>query len=243
MRSALMVSVLSLVIAGCGGGTAVDTTTTFTIQPEPTTTAIEPTTTTTAPTTTTSLSGDPIDIGPQPGDELAVIGVVHNDVLNVREAPGTDQPIVAELAPLTDDVIALGNARALPESIWFEIEANGVTGWANSSFLGYIGQTTDETSTLVDVLGELPWAPTMEDLGMVVAGSLHLDTPGGIYMTTAPTIGDLGEVTFDLVGIEDDSVRGFRVHVFGTPDEGGFLLKSVEETVLCGRGVSDGLCV
>jgi hypothetical protein len=240
-RTLAMFVVLSLVIAGCGGDDVAGTTTSSSTQLEPTTT-IGPTTTT-ASVTTTSATGEPIDLGPQPGDVLSVIGVVHNDVLNVREAPGADQPIVAELSPLADDVVALGNARALPESIWFEIEANGVTGWANASFLGYLGQTTDETSALVDQLGELPWAPTMEDLGMVVAGSLHVDTPGGVYMSAAPTIGDLGEVTFDVVDIQDDAVRGFRVHVFATPDEGGFVLKSVEETVLCGRGVSEGLCL
>jgi hypothetical protein len=238
--------VLAVVIAGCGGGDVADTTTTPPTQPETTTTAVEPTTTSTASETTTSLPGDPIEIGPSAGDVLAVIGVAHNDVLNVRTAPGTDQPIVAELAPLADDVVALGNARELPESIWFEIEADGVTGWASSSFLAYIGQTTDATAAIVEELGELPKAETMVDLGMVVAGTLVVDgPPSGITMSVAPTVGDLGEVTFDVIGIQDDAVRGFRVHVFATPDEGGegFVLKSVEQTLLCGRGVSGGLCV
>jgi hypothetical protein len=81
---------------------------------------------------------------------------------------------------------------------------------------------------------------------MVVAGTLVVDgPPSGITMSVAPTVGDLGEVTFDVIGIQDDAVRGFRVHVFATPDEGGegFVLKSVEQTLLCGRGVSGGLCV
>jgi hypothetical protein len=192
-----------------------------------------------------TLPGEPIDIGPQAGDVLAVIGVVHNDVLNLRAAPGTDQEILAELDPLADDVIALGSARALPQSIWYEVEAGGVIGWVSSSFLGYLGQTTDETSAIIDALGEAPKAETMVDLGMVVAGSLTVETPSGIFMSVAPTVGDLGEVTFDAIGIKDDAVRGFRFHVFATPDEGGegFVLKSVEQTLLCGRGVSDGLCV
>jgi hypothetical protein len=63
-------------------------------------------------------------------------------------------------------------------------------------------------------------------------------------MTVEPAVGDLGEVTYDVIGLGDDAVFGFRLHVFGQPGAGGdFSLKSVERTILCGRGVSDGLCV
>jgi hypothetical protein len=246
IRTSSAAVVLALVIGGCGGGDVADPTTTPPTQPETTTTTVESTTTTTAPDTTTSLPGDPIDIGPSAGDVLAVIGVAHDDVLNVRIAPGTDQPVVAELDPLAANVVAVGNARALPESIWFEVDTDGATGWASSSFLGYIGQTTDATSAIVETLGELPRAETMLDLGMIVAEAVASDEPPSrIVMSVAPSVGDLGEVTFDVVGIGDDSVRGFRLHVFGTPDEGGegFVLKSVEQTVLCGRGLSGELCV
>ena len=83
-------------------------------------------------------------------------------------------------------------------------------------------------------------------IGMIVAETLASDEPPSrIVMSVGPTVGDLGEVTYDVVGIGDDAVRGFRLHVFGTPDEGGegFVLKSVEQTVLCGRGLSGELCV
>jgi hypothetical protein len=65
-------------------------------------------------------------------------------------------------------------------------------------------------------------------------------------MVIPPTVGDLGEVTFDVVGLLDDAQLGWRLHIFGQPTEGGegFSLKSVEATALCGRGVTeDGLCV
>jgi hypothetical protein len=59
----------------------------------------------------------------------------------------------------------------------------------------------------------------------------------------APSEGDLGEVTFDVVGYPDDAVYGQRLHVFGRSGEGGgFDLKSVESTLLCRRGVADGVC-
>jgi hypothetical protein len=246
-RRASGVAILALVIAGCGGGDLADMTTTPPTLPETTiTTTVEPTTTTTIADTTPSLPGDPIDIGPQPGDVLAVVGVAHDDVLNVRSAPGTDQTVIVELDPLASDVVALGNARALPASIWFEVETDDGTGWASSSFLAYLGGTTDATADIVELLGEVPVAETMLDLGAVVAQTLASDEPPSrIVMSVAPTVGDLGEVTYDVVGIGDDAVRGFRLHVFATPDDGGegFVLKSVEQTVLCGRGLSGELCV
>ena len=213
-------------------------------MPGATTTTTEPTTTTTGPTTTT-LPGEPIDIGPRAGDVIAVIGVAHDDVLNVRVAPGTDQRIVDELDPLADDIVALGNARTLSLSIWIEVDTGDTTGWVSSRFIGYLGQTTDETAAIIDRLGEIPEAETMLDLGLILAEAVASDDPpSSIVMSVAPSVGDLGEVTYDVVGLGDDAVRGLRLHVFGTPSasQDGFVLKSVEQTLLCGRGLSDGLC-
>ncbi len=241
-----LTAVVALAVAACGGGVDTAATTTTGSQPTTTITAAPPTTSTTTEPPTTTLPGDPIDIGPSAGDVLAVIGVAHDDVLNVRAAPGTDQAIVVELEPLADDVVAVGNSRSLPRSIWFEVDVDGVTGWSNSSFLGYLGQTTDETASIIDLLGETPEAETMTDLGRVVAEALASDEPPSrIVMSVAPTVGDLGEVTYDVVGLGDDALRGFRLHVFGTPSESGegFVLRSVEQTLLCGRGVNAGLCV
>jgi len=58
-------------------------------------------------------------------------------------------------------------------------------------------------------------------------------------------VGDLGDTTYDVIGLGDDAQLGWRLHVFGTPSESGegFFLKSIERTLLCGRGVSDGFCV
>ena len=175
-----------------------------------------------------------------------MIGVAHDDVLDVRALPGTDQQIIGEFDPLADDVVALGNSRSLPESIWFEVDTDGVTGWAGSSFLAYLGRTTDQTASMVELLGETPEAATIADLGLIVAEALASDEPPArIVMSGSPSVGDLGEVTYDVVGLGDDSLRGFRLRVFGWPSESGegFVLASVEQTLLCGRGVSGGLCV
>jgi hypothetical protein len=193
------------------------------------------------------VPGEPVELGPAAGEVLGVVGVAFDDVLNVRAAPGVDQRIVARLEPLADDVVATGAARLLGRSIWLEVTVDGTTGWANSAFLAWLGDTDDATSQIIDALGERPSAETMLDLGRVIAETAASDEPPSrITVTVAPAVGDLGEVTYDVVGLPDDSVFGVRLHVFGRPLEGGegFSLASVERTLLCGRGVTDdGLCV
>ena len=217
--------------------TATATTTTTTTQP--------PTTTTTEPaTTTTTLPGEPFDIGPAAGDVIAVVGVAFDDVLNVRDVPAGS--VVATPDPLADDVVATGRARLLPTSIWWEVTVDGTTGWASSSFLAWLGDVTDDTSSVVAGLGGIPAAETMLDLGLLVAEYYASEEPpSSVVVSSAPRVGDVGEVTYDVIGLGDDSVLGFRLHVFGAPDESGegFSLRSVELTALCGRGVGDGLCV
>lgn len=242
---------LALVVTACGGGDVAESTTTTDAATTPTTqatTTTQPQTTTTTiaeTTTTTELPGEQIDFGPAEGDTIAVIGVAHDDVLNLRAAPGADQEIVAEIPNLADGLTALGNTRDIGDSFWIEVEYDGTTGWVHYSFIGYLGVTDDMTSTVIDQLGETPIAETMLDIGAAVAATFASEEPeSDIVLTVAPTVGDLGEVTYDVIGIGDDAVRGFRVHVFGQPEDETFGLKSVEVTTLCGRGVTDeGLCL
>jgi hypothetical protein len=255
----------TLLLAACGAGDTADgstipipeTTTTAevpTTVPETTTTV--PETTTTQPTTTTTEgstpttepAGEEIDFGPRAGDVLAVVGVAHDDVLNVRSGPGVGNPVVAELDPTADDVVAEGTTWQLPEGFWIEVDADGVTGWVNLTYMAYLGETNDITARVIELLGETPEVETMLDMGTLVAEAIAEESGGegvDIVMSVAPSVGDLGEVTFDVVGFADDSVRGARLHVFGTPSESGegFVLKSVESTTFCGRGVTDGACL
>jgi hypothetical protein len=245
-RTALLLFLTWIFVGACAGSVEVTTTTSAA-----TTTIMTPTTTSsTAGAATTSegeLPGEPIDFGPQAGEEIAVVGVAHDDVLNVRAAPGTDADIVAELAPTETGITATGRARSLPESIWYEVDVDGVAGWASSAFVGYLGLTDDATADVIAALGETPGAETMLDLGLIVAEAMASDDPPSrIVMTVAPTVGDLGEVTYDVVGLADDALGGVRLHVFGDPAEGGegFALSNVERTFICSRGVTDdGFCV
>jgi len=229
----------SIFLIACAGDEAVITTTSSTSTS---------TTTTTAPptTTTTTLPGEPIDLFPEAGDILAVVGVSFDSELNVRAAPGTDQEVLTRLHPLTDDVVSTGEERQLPDSIWYEVTVDEVTGWASSAYLAWIGDTSDITAAIIELLGETPRAETMLDLGLIVAESQASDEPASrIRVTRSPTVRDLGEVTYDVVGLGDDALFGVRLTVFGTPDDTGdsFTLKTVESTALCARGLSpDGLC-
>lgn len=248
MRRALLgLVIVAAVLAGCGDDDtdtstdtteADDTTTSSTTAAETSTTAAPP----------TELPGERIEIFPYEGATLAVVGVEADDVLNVRAAPGVEHQVVAELAPLTDDVAPTGHNRQLDDgSIWAEVAIDGGTGWANTAFLAHLGDTADITSELYPDVADRPTAETMLELGRRVAADRVVDgePEPAVVVVDAPSVGDLGEVTVDVVGYPDDSVLGERLHVLAEPGPGGesFTVRTVEATTLCRRGVSDGRCV
>lgn len=252
-------TVVAMLVAACGAEGASTTSSTSTTAAPTTTAALTTTTagsstssatttvsTTAAPNTTTGeLPGEPSDLGPEAGDRLAVMGVAHDDVLNVRAAPGANQAILHELSPTADDLIALGHTRMLPGSFWHQIEVDNITGWVSAAFVGQPTPVEDTTASVVDRLGGIPEAGTMLELGDLIAEALAVpDPPSRITLTVAPTEGDLGEVTFDIVGLEDDAVAGFRIHIFGSPGGEGFFLDTIEARNFCSRGVDpQGFCV
>ena len=256
-RLGLLMAAIAFAAAACGGSSTADDTTTTTGAPAATTTTrptatttttVAPTTTTTVPgPTTTTLPGEPLDFGPASGDLLGVVAVSFDDVLNLRAGPGTDYEVLKKIPAREDRVIANGRTRALPNSVWYEVTYSGVTGWASSTYLAFLGEVTDITSQIVEDIGEIPVASTMEALGQEVADTYEpIERPLRVRIVGEPSVGDLGEVIYDVVGFADDSVRGLRLHVFGQPGEDGstFSLKSVEAMSLCLRGVTDdGACI
>jgi hypothetical protein len=225
-----------------------------TAEPSPTATATE------APTETADqtdepdegdsgeLPGEPIDIFPYEGASLGVVGVEADDTLNVRSGPGVDFDVVTELAPLADGFTATGANRQLDDgAIWAQIETEEGTGWANTAFLAHPGATDDVTSQLYPATEDRPRAETMLELGQTVGEAVASDEPPStITVVDGPTVGDLGEITVDVIGLGDDALRGLRLHVFAQPDEGGetFTVRTVEQTFHCTRGVTDdGLCL
>ena len=223
------------------------------------------------------LPGEPYEYGPDEGMSLAVVGVDHDDVLNVRDVPfgeiiatlGLGDPIAFLLEvrampsgePIdwfdswSGAIVATGRTRKLPTTVWHEVQVAGVTGWASGAYLAPIGLTEDVTAHLIDRLGEQPEADTLVDLALLVGESFASeDPPSRVVITLGPGIFEaVGEVTVDVLGLADDSLLGYRLHIavdaggdwmFGDP--GPFTFRSVHRTVLCQshRGVTaDGLCV
>jgi hypothetical protein len=248
LTPALLVAI-ALLTAACGADVAESTTT---AAPSTTTTTVEATTTTTVEATTTTsaatittLAGEPIEFGPAADDIVMVIGVAYDDVLNLRAAPGANQPISDEIPATFADLVAQGTTCDLSPGFWIEVDYEGTPGWVNLAYIAYEGTVTDETANVIDQLGERPVESTMTDLAEVVASVFASDEEpeSDIVQVTEVAEGDLIEVTYDIVGLADDSVRGLRLHIFAEETSSGFTLRTVEVTPLCGRGVSDGLCV
>lgn len=191
------------------------------------------------------LPGDAWESGPASGDGLSVVGVAADDVLNLRSGPGVDFPVVEELAPL-GSAEATGRGRTVDGVVWAEVDGAEATGWAVMRHLAYRGDVTDVTSEL-RALGALPSGTDLADLARAVADLRLGGTPaeGGpqVVVVDGPHVGDLGEVTVDVTGVADDSVLGSRLHVFAQPEGATFHVRTVEQTVLCARGVEAGLCV
>ena len=248
----------------------------------PATTAPPPTIS--VPPTSAPLPGTPAEFGPAAGTPLGVVGVNHDDFLNVRDVPNGN--VVATLslriapgdpansklhvgdaaaedtvATLSlDGITATGRTRDLATSTWHEIQAGPVIGWASSKYLAPLTPSVrlDMTAQVQSAVGSTPTAPTLTELANLVAGAFASDEPASrIRVTAAPrAIDGLAEITVDVVGLPDDSVRGYRLLISADPagdwrdpdvDTAGgpFTLRNVMGTPLCysHRGTGDnGLC-
>ncbi|GEM_PF-994983 len=250
--------------------------------PAPATTAPPPTFS--VPPTSEPLPGTPAEFGPSAGTALGLVGVSHDDFLNVRDVPNGN--VVATLSlriapgdpansklqvgdPAAEDsvatlsldgITATGRTRDLATSTWHEIQAGPVIGWASSKYLAPLTPSVrlDMTAQVQSAVGSTPTAPTLTELANMVAAAFASDEPPSrIRVTAAPrAIDGLAEVTVDVVGLPDDSVRGYRLLISADPagdwradnvDTAGgpFTLRNVMATPLCysHRGTGDnGLC-
>jgi hypothetical protein len=259
LRLVFTAILLMFLVAACGGDGAVTDSTegpssstlgsvpSTTVTTVVTTTMDSTTTTTTLPATTTStIAGRVVQFGPALDDVLGVVGVRHDDTLNLRVGPGVSEPVLDTVEPTFGHLVAKGQTRMLPNgSLWIEVDHAGVVGWVHLSFVAYIGSVHDATAFVVAALGEYPTTTSMEEMALMVAGVFAFtESASRVVMTVEPTMGDLGEVTYDVVGLEDDATFGFRLHVLGQTVSDGLSLHSVERTELCARGVAeDGFCI
>ena len=144
-------------------------------------------------------------------------------------------------------VVPTGTIQVVTGVSWHEVHAAGVVGWVSGEYVTPLGATVDATTEIVGRLGETPSAANLAALGRTVAGAVASEEPESrVRISGEPTVGELSEVTMDVVGQPDDSIRGFRLHVFATRNsDGTFTLRNVEGTVMCyiDRGVNaQGLC-
>ncbi|WP_423919284.1 hypothetical protein [Candidatus Poriferisodalis sp.] len=214
-----------------------------TLQPSPTTTAAQQVVTATSAAESDEMSSE----GAEGRMVLAVVGIGHDSTLNVRETPGG--AIVGKLESLATGIVPTGTTREVSGVTWHEVHATGVVGWVSGEYLAPLGATYDATSQIMAILGEVVRWETMTDMGRSVAGAVASTEPESrVRNSGAGVVSDvLGEITMDIVGQPDDSIRGFRLRIVATPGEEGesFILRSVEGTVMCytERGVSaEGLC-
>ena len=245
MRARVGAVALVLVAAACGGA-ADDLATTTTDTEPPASTTSQPETITTAPATTQTTqatTATPSTLAGE-GNALLVVGVAHDDVLNLRSGPGVDYEIVATIEPLSRDVISLGTTRDIGTAFWTLIDHRGSEGWVNLRFLAYEADPRDATSTVIDEIYALPSADSMEELGRLVANVFaSVEPPSDIVMTESPSAETPNEVIFDVIGLGDDSVYGVRLAISARVVDDVYELVSVEATDLCLRGSENGICL
>ena len=193
--------------------------------------------------------GDPYSnpYTPSDGKILAVVGVEYWDILEVHSDPGESPPLVGTLEPLDDSIISLGLARILPQSIWYCIEwQNGTGAWASSYYLSYLADPhpVSNPDRWVDLN-----AANLEDFLEEVESEYErpADSEGGPMRIVISDLDYINnEVSFDVIGFLDDSVKGLRL-TFSTSVEpdGSLTVSSVQSRAMCVRGGGPGshLCL
>ena len=230
--------------------------------------------------TAVALPGEPYEFGPSAGAGLVVVGVAHDSALNVRDVPngeiiarldsvmdGVRDPAVYVRKPGSDDIIvtvdlrrgivATGNTRKLPTTIWHELRVGDLVGWASGTYLAPLGADRDATAEVVEALGGTPTADTLTDLGLQVSALFAStgEVQSRTTISSRPGVFEaLGDITLDVLGLPDDAVRGYRINItadagaedWTQDDAGPFTLRSVTVTPICDshRGVTEeGLCL
>ena len=199
------------------------------------------TTAATAVTTTpdAALSGTPSAFGPAAGTQLGVVGVAHDDWLNVRDIPNGEivATLTLQLSPqsptesalLVRDaeaeatfarigvtgVTATGRSRDLATSTWHEIQVGPIIAWASSNYLAPLSPETvlDITAQVTADIDGATTAETFTQLVDRIVAIIASDEPQSRIRTTAAPdpLGNLLEVAVDVVGQPDDSIRGYRL--------------------------------
>jgi hypothetical protein len=90
--------------------------------------------------------------------------------------------------------------------------------------LAFIGEPDDVTDLFASTSTD-----SVETLGEAIAGEIEAVE---IVLVGSSSL----EVVYDVLGLEDDSLAGYRVRVVAMESSGGFVAELVERTPLCARG-------
>jgi hypothetical protein len=172
--------------------------------------------------------------------------------LNLRAEPGISAPIVIAL-PRGTDVRTLGGCEVIDDRQWWEVvdpDENDI-GWVASSFLSAeeIGGGFGTTFSSEEFVGLE--AGTVEDLMTAIAQQLGDEDAVQRLVNEPEGVDAQGAVvTFDVLGLKDDSIAGYRIDLNFIFDRDvddaiiAFRGGTAMLTPFCARGVSaDGLCV
>lgn len=122
-----------------GGSTSsVETIASLTLTPNPSTSPVDSSTTPSLPVaiTPTWTSTNSAIIPGSPTGPYAVILVAANDVLNIRSAPGSSNPVVGSFSATETNVMRTGPSAYSGMDLWVEVNnPAGGTGWVNDFYL------------------------------------------------------------------------------------------------------------
>lgn len=180
---------------------------------------------------------------------LALLGTACSnatpDSLASTEDSGTDTPsatstVVEAVSNEPDPVASGGDSPTSVDSSTTSTEAPTPT----STRLGKAIADIDNVELRTD---------TLDELAALLADAYGFDDDVVITQVGEVEVADAvgGDATYDLTGLKDDSVDGFRVDIGFHFDKNadateitGFIATQITKRALCSRGVTDdGLCI
>lgn len=178
--------------------------------------------------------------------EAVLIGVPVDDTVRVRALPGAEQPVAGELTA-DESVDLLGEAFETADGVtWWQIRRAGIQGWVERTNIALLGAPEVVTGELPAGLDESARFDSAEDAAAAVAdaflGERGADQTVVVWTASVQNALSSATVAVDLLGVQDDSIVGYRLLV-AVADSDGWQPVSVTQLPLCARGVApSGLC-
>jgi len=220
----IFAAIVGLVAASCGADSVVAVT--------------DPT-----PVPAPTVAGRVIEVEPpEIRVETVLIGISSTDTIMLHALPGIDQPLAGDVPPGTS-IEPLNNAFETDDGlVWWQVRAGALNGWIQPS-IAYRGPSDNITDQVVDAAAAQGPFETAEDAARAVAAQVApgLGAPE-IVVVSANENASGTSVTVDLLGLQDDSLLGYRL-IVGTSGS-AWQPASVFQSKLCARGVTaEGLCL